>query len=633
MTGSHSASASLSEAAPTRARFFSLRLRLLGLVVLVLAPWLALVLYTQADERRAAIASLRSDEMRFIRIVTSNQAAQIEAARQLLTAFAGLPQLRTTDAAACSAFLAEMRAAYPFYSNLALVEPDGNIKCSAVPLRFAVNIADRGYFRTAVKTRGFAIGDYQIGRITQLPSINYAFPVLGTRGEVQGVIFVAQSLSWLTQALANLQFPPGAILVVTDRNGTVLARMPDAGDSIGKAMPEAEVLAIVAGQKDGGSFEADDAQGVRRLWAHAPLIAGLEIHSIIGVSKSVAFADIDRQLTRNLAALGLVTIVALGAAWFGAKFILRQVDALVTATRKLASGDLDTRAPVLGDRSEIGLLARAFNNMAETLQTRDRELRVAEEKTRAAEVQLAVTRAHMDIARQIQRSLLPEDPLTVAGVRVAGRCIPAAEVGGDYFGYFPREGSGVDSFVGDVSGHGVGAALLMAEARTTFLAERLAGPSAAQILSKLNDLLYDDLDRAGQFITACCATFDAPTRTLSYASAGHPPALLLRANEARWTTLDADGALLGISREAEFAELKVTLGPGDLVVFYTDGVTEMKNERGELFGVERLGEAVTTRRADDPETLIAEVLAALERFAGAVQRDDDLTIVAMKLAA
>jgi sigma-B regulation protein RsbU (phosphoserine phosphatase) len=91
--------------------------------------------------------------------------------------------------------------------------------------------------------------------------------------------------------------------------------------------------------------------------------------------------------------------------------------------------------------------------------------------------------------------------------------------------------------------------------------------------------------------------------------------------------------LLGISRAAEFAELKVTLGPGDLVVFYTDGVTEMKNERGELFGVERLGEAVATRRADDPETLIAEVLAALERFAGTVQRDDDLTIVAMKLAA
>jgi serine phosphatase RsbU (regulator of sigma subunit) len=571
--------------------------------------------------------------MRFIRIVTSNQAAQIEAARQLLTAFAALPQLRTSDMPACSGFLAEMLAAYPLYLNLGLAEPDGNVLCSAVPLRSAINIADRPYFRTVLRTRAFAVGDYQIGRVTQLPSINYAYPVLGARGDVQGVIFAAQSLRWLTTALANLQFPPGAILVVTDRNGTVLARMPDSGGSIGRTLPEADVLAIVASQKDGGSFEADDAQGVRRLWAHAPLIAGLEIHAIIGVSRSVAFADIDRRLARNLGGLALVTIVALGAAWFGAKFILRQVDALVAATGRLASGDLDARAPLLGGHSEIELLAQAFNNMAATLQTRDRELHVAEERHRAAEVQLAVTRAHMDIARQIQRSLLPEDPLTVAGVRIAGRCIPAAEVGGDYFGYFPRGRNGVDSFVGDVSGHGVGAALLMAEARTTFLAERLLGPSAAQILTKLNDLLYDDLDRAGLFITACCATFDALTRTLSYANAGHPPALLLRAGEARCTTLHADGMLLGISREAEFAELKLTLRVGDVVVFYTDGITETKNERGELFGLERLGEAVATRRAEDPEMLIAGVLAALERFAGAAQRDDDLTIVAMKLAA
>ena len=618
---------------PTGTRFFSLRLRLLVLVALVLVPWLGLVLYTQADERRAAIAGLRGDELRFIRIVTSTQAAQIEAARQLLTAFAGLPELRATDRAACSAFLAEMLAAYPLYLNLGVAEPDGDVRCSAVPPRSAVNVADRAYFKTVLQTRDFAVGDYQIGRLTQLPSINYAYPVRDARGGVRAVVFAAQSLSWLTTAVANLQFAPGAILVVIDRNGTLLARMPDAGDAIGKPLPEADVLAFVASQKDGGSFETDDAQGVRRLWAHAPLIPGLDIHAVIGMSRSVAFADIDRRLTRNLAALGLVTIVALGAAWFGAKFILRQVDALVAATRRLASGELDARAPLLGGRSEIELLAQAFNSMAATLQTRDRELRTAEEKTRAAEVQLAVTRAHMDIAREIQRSLLPEDPLAVGGVRVAGRCIPAAEVGGDYFGYFPREGSGVDSFVGDVSGHGVGAALLMAEARTTFLAERLLGPSAAQILTKLNDLLYDDLDRAGLFITACCATFDAPTRTLSYANAGHPPALLLRAGETRCTTLEAEGTLLGIRRSAEFAELTVGLRAADIVVFYTDGVTETKNERGELFGVDRLGEVVAARRAEDPEVLIAGVIAALERFAGAAQREDDLTIVVMKLAA
>ena len=419
--------------------------------------------------------------------------------------------------------------------------------------------------------------------------------------------------------------------MVTDRNGTVLARMPDSGDWIGRTLPEEQVLAMVSSQKEGGVFEADDAEGVSRLWAHAPLIAGLDLHATMGTPKSVAFADINRRLIRNLAGLGLAAIVALAAALSGGKFILRQIDALVAATGKLASGDLGARAPVLGGRSELEMLARAFNTMAATLQARDRELRIAEEKTRKAEIELAVTRAHMDIAKQIQRSLLPDDPLTLDCVRFAGRCIPAASVGGDYFGYFPRGVSGVDSLVGDVSGHGVGAALLMAEARTMFLAERLVAASAAQILAKLNDLLHDDLDRAGQFISASCAIFDSATRELSYANAGHPPALLLRAGATSCVTLNADGMLLGIRKDVDFSEVKVKLQAGDIVVFYTDGITEMQNAAGEMFGVDRLGDVVTTHRADDPETLVAGVLAALDGFAGATQREDDLTIVAMKL--
>jgi HAMP domain-containing protein len=558
----------VSKAVPTRTRFFSLQLRLLGLVVLVLVPWLVLVLYTQADERRAAIASVNSDAMRLIRIVTSSQTAQIESARQVLTAFVRLPQLHTTNSAACNSLLEEMLRAYPMYLNLGLARPDGNIFCSAIPLASAVNIADRPYFRRAMETRQFAIGDYQIGRVTYVPSLNYAYPVIDAAGNVQAIVFAAQSLNWLAAALANLDFPQGVVLVVTDRNGTVLARMPEVGDWIGKTLPEQLVLAAFSRQANGGVFEADDAQGAGWLWAHAPLIAGLTLHAAIGVPKSVAFADIDRRLDRNLVAIALVTIVALAAAWFGGKYILRQVDALVAATGKLASGDLGARASVLGGRSELELLAHAFNSMATTLEARDRELRIAEEKTRAAEVELAVTRAHMDVARQIQRSLLPDRPLTLAGVRFAGRCIPMAAIGGDYFGFFQRDGNGVDSLVGDVSGHGVGAALLMAEARTTFLAERLAESSAAKILTKLNEVLYEDLDRAAHFITACCATFDGRTRELSYANAGHPPALLLRAGETRCTTLNADGMLLGFTKAFDFVELKVPLHTGYRRVLY-----------------------------------------------------------------
>ena len=612
-------------------RYFSLRVRLLTLVLLMVVPWLLLMTYTQVEERKAAVANVNEDALRLIRIVTTNQATQVEAARQLMIAFARLPQLHTQDAAACNAFLAEMLAAYPAYINFAVADPNGNLVCSALPFRGTINLADRTYFKMAIQMRDFAIGDYAIGKITQRPALSYGYPLLDSSGQLNGVVILTQNLNWLTSALAHVTFPPGAVLIVTDRNGTVLARMPDAGDWIGKVLPEAQVLEEVSDQRDGGVFEANDVQGVARLWAHAPLIAGQDLHATMGTPKAYAFAAINRRLVRNLVGLGLVTILAVIAATLGGQFILRRVDALVAGTRKLASGELGTRVPELGCKSELDLLAPSFNAMAATLQERERALRAAEEKTRRAEVELAVTRAHMDIAKQIQKSLLPEDPLACGCVQYAGRCIPAGAVGGDYFGYFPRGRDGVDTLIGDVSGHGVGAALIMAEARTMFMAERLAAPSAAELLAKLNDLLHDDLECAGLFITACCAIFDAPTRTLSYANAGHPPPLLLRESATKCTRLDADGLLLGIEKDVAFADMRVTLETGDIVVFYTDGITETENTAGEMFGIERLGQALTAHRRENPETVVSNILATLEHFGGGREHEDDLTLVVMKL--
>jgi serine phosphatase RsbU (regulator of sigma subunit) len=624
--------AETSDGKPGRsAGFFSLRARLLALLAFVLIPWFGLLVYTQADERNTAVANVNRDAMRLIHIATSNQAVQIEAARQLLTALAELPQLRSANTAACNVFLAEMLRASPLYFNFGVVELDGNLRCSAVPMSSQVNVADRAYFQKALATRRFSIGDYIVGRVTRLPSITYAYPLSSTGGGVEGVVFAAQSLGWLTAALARLEFPRGAVLVVTDAKGTVLARVPEVEGTTGYTLPERRVLEALTAQPGGGVFELKDASGVSRLWAHAPLIDGHDLHATIGVPESVAFADIQRRLVRNLAGLGIVTVLALAAAWFGARsFILRQVDALVDVTGKLAAGDLRTRVPVLGHRSELGLLAHAFNSMAETLETRDRELRLAEERTRAAEIEVAVTRAEIDIAREIQRTLLPENPLAVAGLHLAGRCIPAVAVGGDYFGYFPRGRNRVDSFIGDVSGHGVGAAMLMAEARTIFMSERFVAPGAAPILARLNDLLFDDLDRANCFMSGCCATFDTASRALSYANAGHPPAILLRADETKCRLLEADGMLLGMAKSVRFTEAVVTLTPGDLVVFYTDGITERESETGEFFGVECLEEVLVAHRDEDPERLIASVLAALDDFAGARPYVDDVTIVVMK---
>jgi serine phosphatase RsbU (regulator of sigma subunit) len=613
-------------------RFVSLRARLMAIVLLVLVPWLVLVIFTQAEERKVAIANVGDDAMALVHIVTSNQAAQVEAARQLLMAFARLPQLRSKDRVACSALMAEMLKAYPLYLNIGLVDPDGDIVCSGLPLRERINVADRLYFELAIQTRDFVVGDYQTGRVTKLPSINYAYPLLDGAGNVEAVIYIAQNLDWLTAALAGVQLPLGSILAVTDRNGTVLARVPPAEGALGQRMAEPALATALAASKSRGFVETNDAEG-GRLWAYAPLITGTDFHAMIGVSKSVAFADIDRRLTRNLLAFGVVTVLALAAAWFGASRLLRQVDALVAATRRLASGDLEARAPSMAGRNEIDQLAGSFNRMAETLRARDVALRFAEERTRAAEVQLAVTKAHIDIARRIQQSLLPDDPLSVPGMRFAGRCIPATAVGGDYFGYFAAGESGVDCLIGDVSGHGVGAALMMAAARTTFMGARLVEEGAAAILSKLNALLHDDLDRADLFMTATCTTFDAATRELRYANAGHPPALLLRAGTSQCVPLRTSGIVLGLQDDVRFDEVTLPMNAGDVVVLYTDGITEMCGDAGEFFGARGLEEAIVSNAHLEPEAIIDAVFAVLERFSAGRAYDDDCTIVVMKATA
>jgi serine phosphatase RsbU (regulator of sigma subunit) len=618
------------EAAPSF--LSSLRVRLMLLVMLALLPSFALVLYTQADEREAATANVRRDALRLIHVVTSNQAAQVEATRQLLTALVRLPQLRGGDLAACRALLGDLLKAHPLYLNFGLIDPRGNVVCSAVPLPGDVNVADRSYFVRALNTGRFVMGDYQIGRIIHLPSINYALPVLDDDGSARSVLYAAESLSWLTGALADVPLPTDATLVVTDGQGTVMARMPTLEGGVGARLAEGEVLAALATQRDGGVFQASDAKGVPRLWAHAPLAPGLEVHATIGVPLAVAFADSDRRFTRNVTALGIVTLMALVAAWVGGDLMLRRVGVLVAATRRLARGNLGARTPVTNGRGELDVLARAFNRMATMLETRDRALRDAEDKTRSAEVELAVTRAHLDIARQIQQALLPQAPLTLGDMQFAGRCIPAAAVGGDYFGYV-GERDRVDSFVADVSGHGVGAALLMAEARAAFLSERLTAPSAGTLLGRLNALLHDDLDRAGLFMTACCATFDARGRELAYANAGHPPALLLRAADGDCTPIEASGVLLGIDANACFEEVRLTLAAGDIVVFYTDGITETQDGVGELFGVERLAAAVVACRDRDAEGVVDAVLAVVDRYGHATPQEDDVTIVVLKLAA
>jgi sigma-B regulation protein RsbU (phosphoserine phosphatase) len=235
----------------------------------------------------------------------------------------------------------------------------------------------------------------------------------------------------------------------------------------------------------------------------------------------------------------------------------------------------------------------------------------------------------MQLARQIQLSLLPAVPPELPGALLAGLCIPATHVGGDYYDYYRRDDGAVDMVIADVSGHSIGAALMMVEARSVLRARVHSFAGVGDILASLNDLLYEDLTQAELFITLFYVRYDPSTRILAYANAGHVLPLLFRPSVGGCRELDAEGLVLGIREGVAFEEKQLRMAAGDVVILYTDGITETENSAGELFGIDRLCAVVGAHVSGPPQAVIDAVLREVAAFRGGAPQEDDVAMIVM----
>ena len=239
----------------------------------------------------------------------------------------------------------------------------------------------------------------------------------------------------------------------------------------------------------------------------------------------------------------------------------------------------------------------------------------------------------LELSHKVQRSLLPQQLPQIPGLQVAAFSQPAEIVTGDYFDFF-RYREGAHGFViADVMGKGLPASLLMASLQASL---RILGPdndSPATVVQKLNTLFCHNTQLI-KFITLFLAHFDSATQTLTYCNAGHnPPVLLARSQgkepgAVRW--LKPTGAAIGLAESFSFGNESVELSPGDVLVLYTDGLTETRNSEEEEFSEHRLAEVVQRHFAVKSQELIAEIRLALHHFAGHRPLDDDMTMVVVK---
>lgn len=340
------------------------------LVILVaFIPAFALNLYAAKEAERNKAEEVRLGMLWMARDFGHRQEAFAEGARQLLIALAGTPEVRRGDSAVCGAFLADLRRKYSLYTNLGMVAADGSVVCSAVPLSGSVNVSDRAYFRRAVATRNFAIGDYQVGRVTGKPSLNFGYPVVDSGGHLQGVVYAALDLAWLSGAISSTPFPEAATLMLTDAQGRILARHPGEGNWIGKTMVESAVIKEIRTHSGEGSIEASGHDGQPHLVAFMPVFPDKNTYIVISIPTRVAYAKVFQVFNYSVLALTMMAGLTLILAWLSARhFMLIPLERLLTVTKRFGRGDFKARTGMKDQDSEVGELARAFDRMAECVE-------------------------------------------------------------------------------------------------------------------------------------------------------------------------------------------------------------------------------------------------------------------------
>jgi sigma-B regulation protein RsbU (phosphoserine phosphatase) len=311
-----------------------------------------------------------------------------------------------------------------------------------------------------------------------------------------------------------------------------------------------------------------------------------------------------------------------------ARSITGSVHALFAGTERVRQGDFGHRIAVR-TQDQLGELSVSFNSMTASIEDL---LQQAAEKKRLEE--------ELRIAREIQMSLLPQGPLVMPGLSVTALCVPAREVGGDYYDFFRLGDRRLGVLIADVSGKGTSAALYMAELKGLVLSLTRMHSSPRDLMLAADRIIAANLD-ARSFITMTYAVVDLDARTMTYARAGHTPLMYLPGpsenGDRRVRVLAPDGLVLGlnIDQGEMFARLleerTIDLSAGDLALFFTDGITEAMNDADEYFGESRLGQLVESYADLPSDDLRERVLREIESFVGAAPQHDDMTLILLKV--
>lgn len=354
---------------------------LLLCAVVALLPVLGFQLLNEWEARQVRERLVRDEAMRLASLVAVDQRRIVESARQLLTAIGTFPSTLLEPRDTCEARFTTLLGRFDHYQSGSFIGPDGRVVCATHAADRDTDVSDRAYFRDAMRTGGFAIGEMAAGRGTGQRSIHLAQAYRDEAGRIVGVIALGIRPDWLARQMERLPLPMGAAATVLDRNGTVIADWPQVGKFVGR--PATGPVQALHQQGGAGLTEGPGPDGEWRIVAYTPTTNAPDgLGVTVGLSRHEAFRDLTQANQRGLALIALSTLLAMTLMVLVANRLVRRPAArLLAAVERLARGDLSARTELSAQGSEFERLGAAFDVMAERLQGRERALANALEST------------------------------------------------------------------------------------------------------------------------------------------------------------------------------------------------------------------------------------------------------------
>ena len=343
----------------------SLLWRLFGLVVISLLPVLASVIYNELDLRKSREREVRDSALRSAELVAGQLDRIIDIGKGLLTGLANLPAVRNHEGSACSPYAAILEKEFPQFAAIGAVDSSGRPFCASTSIPAEVSTADRSFFKQALETEQFVIGNYIIGRIAQKPVLPITLAFRDGDNNIAGVVYASLDLHWLAHYFEQKQqWDNRETLLIADRNAIILVRLPDNEKFVGTPLPGIYYKQIFA--KAPNTDEIVGIDGVRRIIGFVPIdYPPIGLYVGVGSTKSDAFAAINRASAAVALLICIGLSLGLLVAWLGGRSLFsRPINQLVRVAAQWGEGNFEARANLERGTSEMVQLGRTFDRMA-----------------------------------------------------------------------------------------------------------------------------------------------------------------------------------------------------------------------------------------------------------------------------